>query len=77
MNADLHMAGDLANTGKGNLFVIFGEPDIEFYVGGSAGPTNSQDFLAEVKVMQDQASALNPKGINVDSIVLKPSTRRK
>ncbi|MCB1158952.1 MAG: site-specific DNA-methyltransferase [Leptospiraceae bacterium] len=29
MNADLHMAEDLKNTGKGNLFVIFGEPDIE------------------------------------------------
>src|SRR5262249_6846614 len=28
MNADLHMAVDLKNTGKGNLFVIFGEPDI-------------------------------------------------
>jgi adenine-specific DNA-methyltransferase len=28
MNADLHMATDLKNTGKGNLFVIFGEPDI-------------------------------------------------
>ena len=28
MNADLHMAEDLKNTGKGNLFVIFGEPDI-------------------------------------------------
>ncbi len=28
MNADLHMAGELKNTGKGNLFVIFGEPDI-------------------------------------------------
>ena len=28
MNADLHMAADLKNTGKGNLFVIFGEPDI-------------------------------------------------
>ncbi len=28
MNADLHMADDLKNTGKGNLFVIFGEPDI-------------------------------------------------
>ncbi len=25
----LHMADDLKNTGKGNLFVIFGEPDIE------------------------------------------------
>ena len=29
MNADLHMAADLKSTGKGNLFVIFGEPDIE------------------------------------------------
>ncbi|MBC7622763.1 MAG: site-specific DNA-methyltransferase [Aeromicrobium sp.] len=28
MNADMHMAEDLKNTGKGNLFVIFGEPDI-------------------------------------------------
>lgn len=28
MNADLHMADELKNTGKGNLFVIFGEPDI-------------------------------------------------
>jgi adenine-specific DNA-methyltransferase len=29
MNPDLHMAGDLKNTGTGNLFVIFGEPDID------------------------------------------------
>jgi adenine-specific DNA-methyltransferase len=29
MNADLHMADDLKTTGKGNLFVVFGEPDIE------------------------------------------------
>jgi adenine-specific DNA-methyltransferase len=29
MNADLHMAEDLKNTGKGNLFIIFGEPDID------------------------------------------------
>jgi adenine-specific DNA-methyltransferase len=29
MNADLHLAEDLKNTGKGNLFVVFGEPDIE------------------------------------------------
>ncbi len=28
MNADLHMADDLKTTDKGNLFVIFGEPDI-------------------------------------------------
>ena len=34
MNADLHMAGDLKNTGKGNLFVVFGEPDIEIEEAG-------------------------------------------
>ena len=40
MNADLHMADDLKNTGKGNLFVIFGEPDIDILpveIGEGAG----------------------------------------
>jgi adenine-specific DNA-methyltransferase len=35
MNADLHMADDLKNTGKGNLFVIFGEPDIDIIEAGN------------------------------------------
>ncbi len=35
MNADLHMADDLKNTGKGNLFVIFGEPDIDILDAGA------------------------------------------
>jgi len=42
MNADLHMAADLKNTGKGNLFVIFGEPDIEIL--------NDADGQMQVKV---------------------------
>ncbi|MDR1840951.1 MAG: site-specific DNA-methyltransferase [Holophagales bacterium] len=29
VNADMHMSTELKNTGKGNLFVVFGEPDIE------------------------------------------------
>ena len=29
MNADLHMSADLKETGGGNPFVVFGEPDIE------------------------------------------------
>jgi adenine-specific DNA-methyltransferase len=37
MNADLHMAEDLKNTGKGNLFVIFGEPDIDILDTGPDG----------------------------------------
>lgn len=42
MNADLHMSEDLKNTGKGNLFVIFGEPDIE--------PIDCGDGTMQVKV---------------------------
>jgi adenine-specific DNA-methyltransferase len=42
MNADLHMADDLKNTGKGNLFVIFGEPDIEIL--------DAEDGQVQVKV---------------------------
>ena len=33
MNADLHMGGELKPTGKGNLFVVFGEPDIDILHG--------------------------------------------
>lgn len=30
MNPDLHMSDELKNTGAGNLFVVFGEPDIKW-----------------------------------------------
>ena len=30
MNPDLHMSEELKNTGAGNLFVVFGEPDIKW-----------------------------------------------
>src|SRR5262249_33438426 len=36
MNPDLHMGGDLKATGSGNLFVIFGEPDIKIEDAGNA-----------------------------------------
>jgi adenine-specific DNA-methyltransferase len=29
INPDMHMAGELKNTGKGNLFIVFGEPDVD------------------------------------------------
>ena len=31
MNPDLHMSEELKNTGSGNLFVVFGEPDVEWH----------------------------------------------
>jgi len=46
MNADLHMAEDLKNTGKGNLFVIFGEPDIDLL----RDDENAPDGKLRVKV---------------------------
>ncbi len=42
MNADLHMSEDLKNTGKGNLFVIFGEPDLDL--------TTTTDGQLQVKI---------------------------
>lgn len=42
MNADLHMGGELKNTGKGNLFVVFGEPDIELRPAQSDGAEPGQ-----------------------------------
>ena len=47
MNADLHMAGDLKNTGKGNLFVVFGEPDIDI---GDAGDGRIRVRIAGVDI---------------------------
>ena len=39
MNPDVHMADDLKNTCNGNLFVVFGEPDLIVRAGaGSARP---------------------------------------
>lgn len=43
MNADLHMQQDLKNTGKGNLFVIFGEPDIDILE--ATGPGDQPDQI--------------------------------
>ncbi|SEM68707.1 adenine-specific DNA-methyltransferase [Syntrophus gentianae] len=47
MNADLHMADDLKNTGKGNLFVIFGEPDIDIL---ETPGTEGKDGQIQVKI---------------------------
>ena len=47
MNADLHMAGELKNTGKGNLFVIFGEPDIDIL---PADSEDADDGQIQVKI---------------------------
>jgi adenine-specific DNA-methyltransferase len=59
MNADLHMAGDLANTGGGNLFVIFGEPDIEIL---AAGDNQIQVKICGVDVFHPQSGEVRSSG---------------
>lgn len=49
MNADLHMADDLKNTGKGNLFVIFGEPDIDL-INPAPPASGAQPGQVQVKI---------------------------
>ncbi|MDM7955354.1 site-specific DNA-methyltransferase [Blastomonas sp.] len=29
INPDMHMSGELKNTGRGNMFIVFGEPDVD------------------------------------------------
>ena len=59
MNADLHMADDLKNTSKGNLFVIFGEPDIEII--------DAADSQIQVKVNGVDVFHPNTGEINSDN----------
>ena len=63
MNADLHMATDLKNSDKGNLFVIFGEPDI------TVEPSASGELVVHIRGVDvfDPSSgelrSCGPKGI--------------
>ncbi len=64
MNADLHMAGELKNTGKGNLFVVFGEPDIDILpaAGDSAGDDQLQVKINGVDVFHPNTGEVRSDG---------------
>jgi adenine-specific DNA-methyltransferase len=65
MNPDLHMSGDLKSTGAGNLFVIFGEPDIRITEAGE-GMVQVQVF--GVDVFKPQTGEVESEG--TDGIAL-------
>ena len=61
MNADLHMADSLKNTGKGNLFVIFGEPDIEILTtDGEDGEDGDAPEAGRVQVRINGVDVFHP-----------------
>ena len=61
---DLHMANELKNTGKGNLFVIFGEPDIEILPAGGndAGGRQLQVKIKGVDVFHPTTGEVRSDG---------------
>ena len=73
MNADLHMAEELANTGSGNLFVIFGSRISRFArsTAGAGGDSADGDELIQVKIngvdvfhpQSGEVHATGPEGI--------------
>ncbi|WP_303729098.1 hypothetical protein [Paracoccus solventivorans] len=65
MNPDLHMGGDLKATGAGNLFVIFGEPDIRIT---DAGDGQVQVQVFGVDVFKPQTGEVQSEG--TDGIAL-------
>ena len=82
MNADLHMADDLKNTGKGNLFVIFGEPDVEVVSGQWLVDSNGRRMVAHydsVKELSGLGSLeeINRVGREDLSRITKPSAGRE
>jgi adenine-specific DNA-methyltransferase len=64
MNPDLHMAGELKNTGAGNLFVVFGEPDIEIEEVGKAesGADQIRVKIKGVDVFKPQTGEIESGG---------------
>jgi adenine-specific DNA-methyltransferase len=65
MNPDLHMGGELKSTGKGNLFVIFGEPDIRI---SEVGDGMVQVQVFGVDVFKPQTGEVQSEG--TDGIAL-------
>ena len=63
MNADLHMAGELKNTGNGNLFVIFGEPDVAV-AGGQWLVTSNGRMIANFEHVKELSGLGSLEEIN-------------
>ena len=61
MNPDLRMAGELKNTGAGNLFVVFGEPDIRIE------PVMGHDADEQVRVRVKGVDVFRPQTGEIES----------
>lgn len=62
--------------GASHYWVVTVPLAIEFYVGGEGEPRSRQDFVAKVTVLQTQPSAVNPRGIGIEEMSLRPYVPR-
>ena len=63
MNPDLHMGGDLKATASGNLFVIFGEPDIRIEEAGDGEIRIRIEGVDVFKPQTGEVVSEGPEGI--------------
>ncbi len=61
MNPDLHMADELKNTGAGNLFVIFGEPDIDIEDAGDGRAAREDQRRGRVQAADRRSRIRRPR----------------
>ena len=67
MNADLHMAGELKQTNKANLFVVFGEPDIEILPPADAPEDADVAGYEAIRVRLNGVDVFKPQTGEVES----------
>src|ERR1051325_5160556 len=65
MNADLQMSDELKNTGKGNLFVIFGEPDIDILDENDVSFKKEMDGVEKYVIPDGSQMKVKVKGVDV------------
>ena len=73
-------AAQIEEEGRNGLrryWVVLVPIAIEFYSGGESQPRSRQDFMAHVTILEQEASAVNLRGIGVDSLVLTPISAQR
>lgn len=66
INPDMHMSEELKNTGRGNMFVVFGEPDVEILDEGGT----------EIRVKVNGVDVFDPNTGDIRSRLTTPTASR-
>lgn len=63
--------GGGAGSGQAAYWIVRMPVTVEFYAGGPQ-PVDRQQYVAQVRVVESDRSAFNPKGLGIDTLTLRP-----